>query len=322
MTQTNALNFQKIGSVLRNIKHDYHQIRAQRQPECYTALGRGTAPENHQVDPCFPAPQQLSGQKSGEDWKTFFMRHHEENRKKEEKESPSQWQLRESRERVAKNHSLPGKSRLGPIHPFLQLLLCVCLSEALLCFGFGHLLPRAFAFEGLTAVLVSFSHFGGFSPVSAVLLLVPECTVPTVFEWQPQDKFEGFLLRIHLTKAEDLCDQLDPTSTPDGNWEEDQFNFPDPIPDPVPPPPPVPPSLSSFLQDICTYFGCHEVAASSDYTEGIEHFITHLRFHLGISCHEASAKSIGCCVHCSWSMTDVHNVIHQYSIPPASVRRA
>ncbi|KAG2054034.1 hypothetical protein BDR06DRAFT_1008214 [Suillus hirtellus] len=173
-----------------------------------------------------------------------------ENQKKEEKESPSQWQSHESREWAAKNHSLPGKS-----------------------------------------------------------------STATVFKWQPQDEFEGFLLRICLMKAEvlgtwgnysnstrlynsfrnewDLCDQLDPTSTPDGNWEEDQFNFLDPIPDPVPPPPPVPPSLSSFLQDIRTYFGRHEVAALSDYTKGIERFITHLRFHLGFHLMASSTRSIG-----------------------------
>jgi hypothetical protein len=120
----------------------------------------------------------------------------------------------------------------------------------------------------------------------------------TVFEWQPQHKYGDFLLRICLIKAEgpstwgnysnstrlynsfrnewDLCDQLDPTSTPDGDWEEDFFNVSDPIPDPLLLPPPAPPLLSSFLQDICNYFRCHEVAASSDYTEGIERFIMHL----------------------------------------------
>ncbi|KAG2120409.1 uncharacterized protein F5147DRAFT_785142 [Suillus discolor] len=140
------------------------------------ALGWGTAPEAPQVDPRFPAPQRLSGQKSGEDWKTFFTRCREENWKKEEKESPAQRQSRESQEWAVKNHSLPGKS-----------------------------------------------------------------STATVFKWQPQDKFEGFLLCIRLTKAEvpgtwgnysnstrlydsfrnewDLCDQLDPTSTPNSDWE-------------------------------------------------------------------------------------------------------
>ncbi|KAG2076368.1 hypothetical protein BDR04DRAFT_1149403 [Suillus decipiens] len=137
----------------------------------------------------------------------------------------------------------------------------------------------------------------------------------TVFEWQPQDEFGGFLLCIRLTKAEvpmtwgnynnstrlynsfqnewDLCDQLDPTSTPDGNWEEDQFNFSAPIPDPQPPPPPAPPLLSSFLQDICNYFGHHEVAASSSYTEGVEQFVTHLCFHLGFHMTASNTRSIG-----------------------------
>jgi hypothetical protein len=97
----------------------------------------GTALETPQVDPAFPAPQRLSGQKPGEDWKTFFAWRREENLKKGEKESPAQRQSRESREWAAKNHSIPGKS-----------------------------------------------------------------STATVFEWQPQDKFGGFLLRIRLTKAE------------------------------------------------------------------------------------------------------------------------
>ncbi|KIK32823.1 hypothetical protein CY34DRAFT_110832 [Suillus luteus UH-Slu-Lm8-n1] len=210
----------------------------------------GTALEAPRVDPAFPAPQRLSGQKSGEDWKTFFARHREENLKKEEKESPAQRQSRESREQATKNHSIPG-----------------------------------------------------------------QYSTATVFEWRPQDKFGGFLLRIRLTKAEvpdtwgnysnstrlydsfrnewDLCDQLDPTSTPDSDWEEDWFDFSAPVPDPVPLPPPTPPSLSSFLQDIHTYFGRHEVAASSDYTEGIERFISHLRFHLGFHLTASSTRPIG-----------------------------
>jgi hypothetical protein len=44
----------------------------------------------------------------------------------------------------------------------------------------------------------------------------------------------------------DLCDQLDPTSTPDGDWEEDFFDISDPIPDPLPLPPPAPPSCRTF----------------------------------------------------------------------------
>ncbi|KAG1836198.1 hypothetical protein DFJ58DRAFT_735125 [Suillus subalutaceus] len=91
----------------------------------------------------------------------------------------------------------------------------------------------------------------------------------------------------------DLCDQLDPTSTPDGNWEEDNFNFSDPIPDPLPPPPPAPPSLFSFLQDIHNYFGRHEVAPSSNYTEGVEHFVTHLQFHLSFHLAASTTRSIG-----------------------------
>ncbi|KAG2745677.1 hypothetical protein P692DRAFT_201807684 [Suillus brevipes Sb2] len=107
------------------------------------------------------------------------------------------------------------------------------------------------------------------------------------------DKFGGFLLCIRITKAEvldtwgnysnstrlydsfrdewDMYDQLDPTSTPDGNWEEDQFDFSAP--------------------DIRTYFGHHEVAALSNYTKGIEHFITHLRFHLGFHLTASSTRT-------------------------------
>jgi len=91
----------------------------------------------------------------------------------------------------------------------------------------------------------------------------------------------------------DLCDQLDPTSTPDGDWEEDFFDILDPIPDPLPPPPPAPPSLSSFLHDIRNYFGHHEVAASSDYTKGIECFVMHLWFHLGFHLAASTTRSIG-----------------------------
>ncbi|KAG2131572.1 hypothetical protein BD769DRAFT_1666604 [Suillus cothurnatus] len=176
-----------------------------------SALGWGPAPEAPQVDPRFPVPERLSGQKSGEDWKAFFTRRLEENKKKQAKESPAQRQSRESREQAAKSHNIPGKSSMA-----------------------------------------------------------------TVFEWQPQHEYGDFLLRIRLIKAEvpstwgnysnstrlydsfrnewDLCDQLDPTSTPDGDWEEDFFDVSDPIPDPLPPPPPAPPSLSSFLQDIRNYF--------------------------------------------------------------------
>ncbi|KAG2108788.1 hypothetical protein BD769DRAFT_1675188 [Suillus cothurnatus] len=61
-----------------------------------STLGCGPAPEAPQVDPCFPVPEQLSGQKSGEDWKTFFAHRLEENKKKQAKESPAQWQSRKS----------------------------------------------------------------------------------------------------------------------------------------------------------------------------------------------------------------------------------
>lgn len=184
----------------------------------------------------FPVPERGSGQKPGEDWKAFFARRHEENKKREETETPVRRQSRLSREQSAKNHSIPSRS-----------------------------------------------------------------STVVVFEWQPQDGFDGFLLRIRIKKAEilnvwgsynkstrtydsfrhewDLCSALDPTSIPDGDWEED--DFPD-----IPPPPrsplplPLPPSRSSFLRDIHNYFGHYEVA-SSNHASGIEQFVSILHFHFG-----------------------------------------
>ncbi|KAG1769697.1 hypothetical protein EV702DRAFT_1202725 [Suillus placidus] len=204
------------------------------------------------VDPQFPVPEQLSGQKPGEQYNVFFTRRCKENKVKEAKETPTRRQSHQSREHSAMSHSIPGKSNMA-----------------------------------------------------------------TVFEWQPQDKFDGFLLRIHLTKAQtsttwgnysrstriydsfhnewDLCDALDPTSIPDGDWEEDHF-LPDPAPSGPPPPPPPPPPLSSFIQDIEHYFGHHEVAPSSNYTCGIERFTSipcfHLGFQLTASTHTAHDRSI------------------------------
>jgi hypothetical protein len=129
----------------------------------------------------------------------------------------------------------------------------------------------------------------------------------TVFEWQPQEEFDGFRLRIRITKNDipstwreysattriydsfhnewDLCDALDPTSVPDGDWEDEIFAPPalpiPPAPPALPPPPPQPPSRSSFLQDIDRYFGHHEVASSTKYIHGVEHFVSMLHFHLG-----------------------------------------
>ena len=185
----------------------------------------------------FPAPERNSGQRHGEHWRAFFARRREENKIREEMESPVQRQSRQSRELAAKNHNVPSKS----------------------------------------------------SNIA-------------VFEWQPHEDFPDFLLRIRLTKAQvpsawgsynkftrlfdgfrnewDLCDALNPTSTPDGDWEEDDFP-PEPAPVVPAPVPPVPPTRSSFLRDIDNYFGRHEVAPSSDYTAGIEAFMSILHFHLG-----------------------------------------
>ncbi|KAG1849467.1 hypothetical protein DFJ58DRAFT_842668 [Suillus subalutaceus] len=85
-----------------------------------TTLGWGPAPESPQVDSRFPVPQKLSGQKSGEDWKAFFVWCLEENRKKQEKESPAQCQSRESREQAVKSHNLPGQSSM--VSSYLRVL--------------------------------------------------------------------------------------------------------------------------------------------------------------------------------------------------------
>ncbi|KAG2118592.1 hypothetical protein DEU56DRAFT_918752 [Suillus clintonianus] len=179
-------------------------------------------PEAH-ADSLFPVSQPHSRQKQGEDFKAFFARRRQENQRKEEMETPAQRQSRQSRERAAMNHSIPGKS-----------------------------------------------------------------STVVVFEWQPNDDFGGFRQRIRLTKAEipmtwmsyskstrvydsfrnewDLCDALDLTSIPDGDWEEDDFP-PAPAPsEPTPAPPAPPPPLSSFLKDIEAYFGHYEVAPSTQYT--------------------------------------------------------
>ncbi|KAG2114200.1 uncharacterized protein F5147DRAFT_650017 [Suillus discolor] len=123
----------------------------------------------------------------------------------------------------------------------------------------------------------------------------------TVFEWQPQEEYDGFRLRIRITKNDipsvwreysattrtydsfhnkwDLCDELDPTSIPGGDWEDEIFA--PPAPPTLPPAPPQPPSRTSFLQDINQYFSHHEVASSSKLNHGIEHFVSTLHFRLG-----------------------------------------
>ncbi|KAG2347645.1 hypothetical protein BDR05DRAFT_945358 [Suillus weaverae] len=90
-----------------------------------------------------------------------------------------------------------------------------------------------------------------------------------VFEWQPNYEFGGFLERVHLTKAEvlmswmsyyqstrvydlfcnewDLCDTLDPTSIPDGDWEEDNFPPTSALAPSEPTAPPPPPPTIQFL---------------------------------------------------------------------------
>ncbi|KAG1846437.1 hypothetical protein F4604DRAFT_1936424 [Suillus subluteus] len=106
-----------------------------------TTLGWGPTPEAPQVDSGFLVPQKLSGQKSGEDWKAFFVQHLEENQKKQEKESPVQQQSHESWEQAAKSHNLPGKSgtvmHFWDVVPFGQMLslngciMCTQITDAL-----------------------------------------------------------------------------------------------------------------------------------------------------------------------------------------------
>ncbi|KAG1792716.1 uncharacterized protein BJ212DRAFT_1490603 [Suillus subaureus] len=97
-----------------------------------------------------------------------------------------------------------------------------------------------------------------------------------VFKWQPQEEYDGFHLCICIMKNDipsvwreyssttrmydsfhnewDLCDALDPTSIPDGDWKDEFFTSPTlfapPAPPTLPPAPPQPPSQASFLQDI------------------------------------------------------------------------
>ncbi|KAG2053522.1 hypothetical protein BDR06DRAFT_1008662 [Suillus hirtellus] len=109
-----------------------------------SALGWGQAGGEQPVsdipeactDSSFPIPQPHSGQKRGEDWKTFFAWHHEENKKKEETEMPARWQSHQSHEHAAMNHGIPGRSSTvvvfewQPNYEFGGFLECVCLTKA------------------------------------------------------------------------------------------------------------------------------------------------------------------------------------------------
>ncbi|KAG2045874.1 hypothetical protein BDR06DRAFT_1015224, partial [Suillus hirtellus] len=121
-----------------------------------------------------------------------------------------------------------------------------------------------------------------------------------VFEWQPQDDYDGFMLRTHITKAGvqdvwgdynkftrifdsfsnqwDLCLALDPTSIPDGDDREDNDDIMPPLPmtAPLDVPPPAP---SSFLNDIYTYFGS-DVSLSSRHKD-IEGIVPVLHYYFG-----------------------------------------
>lgn len=121
-----------------------------------------------------------------------------------------------------------------------------------------------------------------------------------VFEWQPQDDANDFMLRTHITKAGveeiwgnyskstrifdsfsnqwDLCLALDPTGVPDGDDREDDDDIMPPLPITTPSQVP-PPAPSSFADDIYTYFGS-EVSLSSRYTF-IEGFVPVLHYHFG-----------------------------------------
>ncbi|KAG1719953.1 uncharacterized protein EDB91DRAFT_1089034 [Suillus paluster] len=144
---------------------------------------------------------------------------------------------------------------------------------------------------------------GDASSTAVVSELIPgKSNTVVVFEWQHNDEFGGFHQRIRLTKAEipmtwmlyskstrvydsfhnewDLCDALDLTSVPDGNWEEDDFPPVSTPFEPTPAPPAPPPPLSSFLKDIEAYFGHYEVAPSMQYTRSVEQFVLILHFHL------------------------------------------
>ncbi|KAG2336320.1 hypothetical protein BDR05DRAFT_1005980 [Suillus weaverae] len=171
-----------------------------------SALGWGQAggeqpisdiPEAH-TDSSFLIPQPHSGQKREEDWKKFFVRCHEENKKKEETEMPAQQQSRQS-------------------HEFGGFLEHVHLTKA--------------------EVLTSWMSYN-----------------------QPTRVYDLFRNKW------DLCDALDPTSVPDGDWEEDNFPPASAVAPSEPTAPPPPPPLSNSLWDIETYFGHYEVAPSAQYT--------------------------------------------------------
>ncbi|KAG1881332.1 uncharacterized protein F5891DRAFT_1199601 [Suillus fuscotomentosus] len=121
-----------------------------------------------------------------------------------------------------------------------------------------------------------------------------------VFEWEPQDEHNGFLLRKAVTKANiegvwgnynrftriynsfanqwDLCLALNPDSEPDGDDREDDDDIMPPLPirGPSNVPPPAP---SSFSHDIYRYFG-QDVSLSSRHT-GIEGLVPVLHHHFG-----------------------------------------
>ncbi|KAG2061625.1 hypothetical protein BDR06DRAFT_1001898 [Suillus hirtellus] len=160
---------------------------------------------------CFLLPHRHSRQKHAEDWKVFFACHAMQNKKREEKEMPSQKQAHLSCECSVENHRIPGK----------------------------------------------------FSTIQ-------------VFEWQPQDEYNGFILHTHITKAgvQDvwgdynkftrifnsfsnqwgLCLALNPTSMPDGDNQEEDNDIMPLLPKTAPlDVQPLAPS--SFLNDIYTYFG-------------------------------------------------------------------
>ncbi|KAG2056608.1 hypothetical protein BDR06DRAFT_969978 [Suillus hirtellus] len=121
-----------------------------------------------------------------------------------------------------------------------------------------------------------------------------------VFEWQPQDEYNGFMLHTHITKAGvqdiwgdynkftrifdsfsnqwDLCLTLNPTSMPDGDDQEDGDNIMPLLPKtaPLDVPPPAP---SSFLNDIYMYFGSN-VSLSLRHKD-IEGLASILHYYIG-----------------------------------------
>ncbi|KAG1740752.1 uncharacterized protein EDB91DRAFT_1248147 [Suillus paluster] len=105
-------------------------------------------PQQH-VDPRFPVPEQLSGQKPGQDYKVFFTWQRKENKMKEASETPTCQQSCQSHECSAMNHGIPGKSNTAVVFKwqsqdeFNGFLLCIRLTKAQIPMTWGNYNPSS-----------------------------------------------------------------------------------------------------------------------------------------------------------------------------------